>query len=196
MAEKIDRFEVRLAGAGGQGLILAGLILADAVAIYDDRNAVQTQSYGPEARGGASKSEVVISDGEINFPKVMSADVLLALSQEACDKYFYGLKPEGLLVVDSDLVERVPSSRAVEVPITGIAQEATGRAITANSVGLGLVGGLTTIVSRQALERAVEARVPKGTAEMNLKALAAGWEKALEIKKEREFSARGWRQGL
>ena len=122
MDEKIDRFEVRLAGAGGQGLILAGLILAEAVAIYDGRNAVQTQSYGPEARGGASKSEVIISDGRIDYPKVMSADVLLAMSQEACDEYFFGLDPDGLLIVDSELVERVPSSRAVEVPITHIAQ--------------------------------------------------------------------------
>jgi 2-oxoglutarate ferredoxin oxidoreductase subunit gamma len=184
MGERIDRFEVRLAGTGGQGLILAGLILAEAVAIYDKKNAIQTQSYGPEARGGASKSEVVISDGKIDYPKVMDADVLLALSQEACDRYFYGLKPDGLLVVDSDLVERVPSSRAVEVPITAIAQEATGRTITANSVALGLLGGLTNIVSRQALEKAVEARVPKGTAEMNIQAVAAGWEKALELKKE------------
>ena len=184
MGERIDRFEVRLAGSGGQGLILAGLILAEAVAIYDGRNAIQTQSYGPEARGGASKSEVIISDGRIDYPKVMSADVLLALSQEACDEYFFGLSPNGLLIVDSDLVERVPSSRAVEVPITQIAREATGRAITANSVGLGLVGGLTNIVSRQALEKAVEARVPKGTADLNLKAVAAGWERALEIKQQ------------
>ena len=184
MDERIDRFEIRLAGAGGQGLILAGLILAEAVAIYDNKNAIQTQSYGPEARGGASKSEVIISDGKIDYPKVMYADVLLVLSQEACDRYFYGLRPDGLLVVDSDLVERVPISRAVAVPITAIAQEATGRTITANSVGLGLLGGLTNIVSRQALEKAVEARVPKGTAEMNIQAVAAGWKKGLELKKE------------
>jgi 2-oxoglutarate ferredoxin oxidoreductase subunit gamma len=182
MSETIDRYEIRLAGSGGQGLILAGLILAEAVAIYDGRNAIQTQSYGPEARGGASKSEVIISDGRIDYPKVMSADVLLALSQEASDKYFYGLKSDGLLIVDSDLIERVPSSRAVEVPITRLAQEVTGRAITANIVGLGLVGGLTGVVSREALEKAVAARVPKGTAEANLQAVAAGWEKALEVK--------------
>ncbi len=181
MTGTIDRFEVRLAGAGGQGLILAGLILAEAVAIYDGKNAIQTQSYGPEARGGASKSEVIVSDGEIDYPKVMSADALLALSQEACDRYFYALRPEGLLLVDSDYVEQVPSSHAVQVPITQIAQEATGRAITANIVGLSLLAGLTGIVSRESLEKAVAARAPKGTAEMNLNAVAAGWEKALEI---------------
>lgn len=182
MKDAGDRFEVRLAGSGGQGLILAGVILAEAVAIYDGRNAIQTQSYGPEARGGASKSEVIVSDGRIDYPKVMLADALLALSQEACDTYFHGLKPKGLLVVDSDLVERAPTSQAVGVPVTRMAIEVTGKPITANIVGLGLIGGLTGVVSRQALEKAVAERAPKGTAEMNLKALAAGWEKALEIK--------------
>lgn len=178
MTGKIDRFEVRLAGSGGQGLILAGLILAEAAAIYDNKNAIQTQSYGPEARGGASKSEVVISDGVIDYPKVMQADVLLSLSQEACDKYFFSLKPDGLLIVDADLVERVPTSHAIRVPITQIAETATGRPITANIVALGLIAGLTKIVSRQALEKAVLARAPKGTSEMNLKAVAAGWDAA------------------
>lgn len=182
MIGMIDRFEIRLAGSGGQGLILAGLILAEAVAIYDGKNAIQTQSYGPEARGGASKSEVIVSDGEIDYPKVMAADALLALSQEACDQYFYDLKPEGLLVVDSGFVERVPSSRAIEVPITQIAQEVTGRTITANIVGLSLLAGLTGIVSRESLEKAVAARAPKGTTEMNLNAVAAGWAKAVEIR--------------
>ena len=162
------------------------VILAEAVAIHDGRNAVQTQSYGPEARGGASKSEVIISDGRIDYPKVMSADLLLALSQEACDEYFYSLAPNGTLIVDSEQVERVPSSRAVEIPITRIAEEATGRAITANSVGLGVVGGLTGIVSRQALEKAVEARVPQGTADLNIQAVAAGWEAALKYKQQTE----------
>jgi 2-oxoglutarate ferredoxin oxidoreductase subunit gamma len=177
-----DRFEIRLVGAGGQGMILAGLILAEAAAIYDGKNAVQTQSYGPEARGGASGSEVVISDGQIHYPKVMAPDVLLALSQEASDKFFYSLKPDGLLILDSGFVERVPSSRAIVVPITQIAEEATGRAITANIVALGLIGGLTGIISRKALEKAVAARVPKGMIELNLQAVATGWEKAADLR--------------
>jgi 2-oxoglutarate ferredoxin oxidoreductase subunit gamma len=184
-----DRFEVRLAGAGGQGMILAGLILAEAAAIYDGKNAVQTQSYGPEARGGASGSEVVISASQIHYPKVMTPDVLLALSQEACDKFFYNLKPDGLLIVDSGFVERVPSSRAIVLPITEMAQEATGRAITANIVALGLIGGLTDIVSREALEKAVSARVPKGTIELNLDAVATGWDKARELRGRLEARA-------
>jgi 2-oxoglutarate ferredoxin oxidoreductase subunit gamma len=185
MKTEIDRYEIRLAGAGGQGLILAGIILAEAVAIYDGRNAIQTQSYGPEARGGASRAEVIISDGPIHYPKVMHADVLLALSQEACDKYFFDLKPDGILIVDSGHVERLPSSQALRLPIMQMAVEATGRPLTANMVALGFISGLTQIVSRPSLEKAVTARVPKGTAEANLKALAAGWDAAEGAPKQR-----------
>lgn len=175
------RFEVRLAGEGGQGLILAGLILAEAAVIYDHKNACQTQSYGPEARGGASKSEVVIDTEEIDYPKVIAADVLLAMSQEACDKYYHDLKRDGLLIVDSVHVQRVPTSRAVRVPITEIAEKATGRSITANVVGLGLLAGLVDVVSREALEQAVAARAPRGTTELNLQAFSAGFQEALKI---------------
>jgi 2-oxoglutarate ferredoxin oxidoreductase subunit gamma len=176
------QYEIRLAGAGGQGMILAGLILAEAAAIYDGKNASQSQSYGAEARGGASKSEVIISDSEIIYPKVTNADLLLCMSQEAYDRYSRELKEDGALIVDSVNVERVPSDRAYRVPITKIAEEATGRRITANVVGLGLVVGLTRVVSKKAIEAAVSARAPTGTEEMNLKALAAGLEKAEELK--------------
>lgn len=202
-----ERFEIRLAGEGGQGLILAGVILAEAAAIYDGKNAVQTQSYGPEARGGASKSEVVISDGPIDYPKVIEADLLLCMSQQACDEYADTLKKKGTLLVDSVHVERVPTGRAartpipdtaeqapgrplkarvVRVPITDIAEQATGRRITANIVSLGLIVGLTGVVSREAIESAVRARSPKGTAEINQKALQAGFENAAVILADRE----------
>lgn len=169
------RIEVRLAGEGGQGLILAGVILAEAAAVYDGLQATQTQSYGPEARGGASKSEVVISDEEIDYPKVIEADYLLAMSQESCDKYVDNLKRDGLLIVDSTHVDRLPLDRpAVQSPITQLAEEATGRRITANVVALGVLVGVTGVVSRAAIEAAVQARAPKGTEELNAKALAAG----------------------
>lgn len=173
-----ERYEVRLAGAGGQGLILAGLILAEAAAIRDGKNAAQTQSYGPEARGGASRSDVIISDGEIDYPKVTEPDLLLALSQEACDKYADDLKEEGTLIVDTVHVHHVPTPGAHKLPITRMAEEATGRRITANMVALGVIVGLTKIVSRQAIEAAVANRVPEGTQELNLRALAAGFEAA------------------
>jgi len=174
--KKNDRVEIRLAGEGGQGMILAGIILAEAAAIYDNKNAVQTQSYGPEARGGASRAEVVIADGEIDHPEVLLADALVALSQEACDKYANNLKKDGLLIVDEEKVTRLPSNEAIKLPISKLAVDSTGRAITANVVALGALVGLTGVVSKDALERAVAARAPKGTEEMNHKALEAGFE--------------------
>jgi 2-oxoglutarate ferredoxin oxidoreductase subunit gamma len=176
------RYEIRLAGEGGQGLILAGVILAEAAAVGDGKSVAQTQSYGPEARGGASKAEVVISSEEIDYPKVVEADLLLAMSQEACDKYCHDLREDGLLIVDSILVDRVPDASAYRVPITKIAEEATGRRVGANVVALGLIVGLSGIVSREAIEAALARRVPKGTQELNLKALNAGLEAAEELK--------------
>jgi 2-oxoglutarate ferredoxin oxidoreductase subunit gamma len=176
-----DRFEIRLVGTGGQGLILAGIILAEAAAIYDNKYAVQTQSYGPEARGGASRSEVIISSAPIDYPEVIQADLLLALSQEGCDKYCRDLKKDGILIVDTDQVTRVSTNRVCELPITSIAREITGRTIAANIVGLGLITALTGIVSPTAIERAIAARVPRGTVEMNLQALAAGMAAALKL---------------
>lgn len=188
MANKtpIERTEIRLAGEGGQGMILAGIILAEAAAIYDGKNAIQTQSYGPEARGGASKAEVIISPGEIDYPEVISADVLVALSQEACDKYATNLKKDGLLVVDAEKVNRVPLTSAVRAPVTHLALEATGRAITANVVALGLLVGLTGVVSRDAIEKAVLARAPKGTEAINQAALAAGFGEAERVLRLRQ----------
>ncbi len=176
----MERFEIKLAGEGGQGLVLAGIILAEA-AVRDQKNVAQTQSYGPEARGGASSSEVVISDGEIDYPKVIQADVLLAMSQEACDKFYYEVKKDGLFIVDSVHVRRVPTSEAIQVPITALAEEVTGKRVTASILALGIIVGLTGIVSEEAIKEAVKARVPKGTEAVNLKALEAGLAKGKEL---------------
>jgi 2-oxoglutarate ferredoxin oxidoreductase subunit gamma len=178
-----ERHEIRLAGTGGQGVILAGILLAEA-AVRDGLNAVQTQSYGPEARGGASRSEVIISDEEIDYPKVIEADIMLCWSQEACDRYSGRLRKDGLLIVDEDFVRRTPTTRAARVSMTKLAEQETGRRLAANVVGLGVLTGLTEIVSRKSLEEAVRARAPKGTAEMNLKALAAGYQAADQIKED------------
>ena len=177
----INRVEIRLAGEGGQGMILAGVILAEAAVIYDNQFAVQTQSYGPEARGGASKAEIVLSNQQIDYPEVICADVLVALSQEACDKYASNLKKGGLLIVDQEKVSRIPINNSVRVSITRLAEVSTGRTITANVVALGLLVGLTRIVSREALEKAVLARAPKGTGALNLAALAAGFAEAEKV---------------
>ena len=173
---KDDRYEIRLSGSGGQGLILAGIILAEAASILEGRNAVQTQSYGPESRGGASKSEVVISSEEIDYPKVAYPDLLLVMTQEACDKYIGDIKKEGIVVLDTSLIERLPENgKCYGVPITKIAKEQVGKAITANIVALGVLTAISDIVGRESLEQAVMARVPKGTEEINRKALEAGF---------------------
>ena len=168
-----QRYEIRLAGSGGQGLILAGIILAEAAGVYDGKFVCQTQSYGPEARGGASKAEVVISDAEIDYPKAIRPDVLLAMNQKSLEVFSSDLKPGGLLLVDADLVSEFPASRAVALPFTRIAREA-GSAMAANIVALGALIQLTGAVSLESLTAAVLARVPKGTEELNRRALAAG----------------------
>jgi len=111
------RYEIRLSGSGGQGLILMGIILAEAIGIYDGKYVAQTQSYGPEARGGSSKSEVIVSDEEIDYPKAMSVDLLLAMNQKSCDEFYPDLKPEGLLIVDSTFVTQVPTPKAFQIPL-------------------------------------------------------------------------------
>ncbi len=113
-----DRFEIRLSGSGGQGVITAAVVLAEAVAIYEQMHVCQTQSYGPEARGGKSKAEVVISSNPIDYPKVIKMDIFLAMNQASCDAYFYDFKPNGLLIVDSTLVDQVPTSRVISIPFT------------------------------------------------------------------------------
>jgi 2-oxoglutarate ferredoxin oxidoreductase subunit gamma len=177
------RTEIRLAGEGGQGMILAGIILAEAAAIYDGKLAVQTQSYGPEARGGASKSEVVIADGEIDHPEVLDADVVVTLSQEAYDKYAGSVKPGGLVIVDEDEVKSILAPGVIKIPISWLALHATGKPITANTVALGVLVGLTGVVSRGAIEKAVTARAPRGTEEMNRQALEAGFAAAEQVQR-------------
>jgi 2-oxoglutarate ferredoxin oxidoreductase subunit gamma len=170
------RYEIRLSGEGGQGIVLAGVILAEAATIYDGKNATQTQVYGPESRGGASKAEVIISDEEIDYPKAMAVDLLLALTQVAADKYAHDLKPSGILVVDSAKVSNVPSGNfgVHRLPIIDTAKDTVGKAMVANIVSLGVITGLSKVVSREAIERAVLARVPRGTEELNRRALEAG----------------------
>jgi len=170
------KYEIILSGKGGQGLILAGIILAEAAAIYEGLHVVQTQSYGPEARGGASKSEVIISDEPIDFPKVTCADIVVALSQEACDSYSGMLKKGGILIVDEDEVKRIPEveGRVYRIPFTRMAVEELGKAIVTNIITLGALIGLTNILSPESVMKAIENRTPKGTEEMNRKAFEVG----------------------
>jgi 2-oxoglutarate ferredoxin oxidoreductase subunit gamma len=156
---------------------LAGIILAEAAALHDGRHAVQTQAYGPESRGGASKSEVLISDGEIDYPKAGDADLFLALTQEAADKYGAHVKPGGVMVVDAGRVSQPPqgSFATYRLPIIETARDKLGKPVVANIVALGAIVGISGMVSREGLERAVLGRVPKGTEDLNRRALEAGF---------------------
>ena len=170
----VDRFEIRLSGSGGQGIILASIILAEAAGIYAGYNVSQTQSYGPEARGGKCKAEVVISSKLIDYPKAVQLDMMLAMNQSSCDSYCFDFKTNGLLLVDSGLVDQTPTSRVVALPFTKIAREAAGRDLAANIVALGALGHFCPLLSRRNLVSALSARVPKETEKMNSKALQAG----------------------
>jgi 2-oxoglutarate ferredoxin oxidoreductase subunit gamma len=179
-----NRYEVRLSGSGGQGLILMGIILAEAIGIHEGKYVAQTQSYGPEARGGSSKAEVVISDEEIDYPKAMKLDLLLAMNQKSCDEFYPDLKPGGLLIVDSTFVKQIPTSRAFQIPFTRIAREKLKREMVANIVALGALTQLTDLISARAMEAAVLGRVPKGTEKLNRDALKAGISAAKRAKKD------------
>ena len=168
--------QLRLSGTGGQGLILGGIILAEA-ALLDGKLAVQSQSYGPEARGGSSKAEVIISNAIIRYPKITVPDVVLAMSQEACKKYTTDLPVNGILITDSLFVIQLPEKQfkhVYQLPITQTAQEGLGKALFANIIALGAIVKITGVVSQEALIRTVLARVPKGTEAMNEKAIQLG----------------------
>jgi len=178
--------EIRIAGFGGQGVVLSGVILGRAAVLYDRKKAVQTQSYGAEARGGAARSEVIISDESIDYPKVINPDILVAMSQRALDRYVKDLKSKGILIVDSDLVENLPEDKdfsLYRISASQIASTEFGRTIVANMIMLGFLVSLTGVVSLEALKKSVKESVPKGTEDINLRALEKGEEIAKQMKK-------------
>ncbi|MEW6660922.1 MAG: 2-oxoacid:acceptor oxidoreductase family protein [Bacillota bacterium] len=185
-----DYFECRFSGFGGQGIMLAGLILAEAAGVYEEKNVVQTRSYGPEARGSACRSEVIISQSPIDYLEVTRPDFLLALTQEAFDKYLPEVKENGVIVVDPDYVQKRETNRQVRVipvPVTAIAREKVGNPVTANVVALGVMGAVTNVVSRDSLAAAVQGTAPRGTETINLEALAAGYEAVEGLTKSSGF---------
>lgn len=168
--------QLRLSGSGGQGVITAAIIMAEA-AVREGRQVVQSQSYGPEARGGASKAEVVIDERPIYHPKITTPDVVLAMTQKAADKYYRDLPAAGLLVLDDDLVPDVPEfANVIKVPITKLAVEKVGKALYANIVALGLMVKLTNIVDFATVKQAVADKVPAATVEENMLALQVGYD--------------------
>lgn len=173
-----EKQEIRLAGFGGQGIILSGHILGKAAALFEKRNAVFTQSYGPEARGGSCSADVVISDETIHYPKVGQPDVLVLMSQGALQTYGESIRGSGMLILDEDLVnlEKAPVGVTVyRVPSTRIAEE-MGKKIVANIVMLGAVTALAGIVGYEAMKESVLASIPLGTEDLNISAFDKGYD--------------------
>jgi 2-oxoglutarate ferredoxin oxidoreductase subunit gamma len=173
----MERYEIRLSGEGGQGLVLAGAIVAEAVGIYGGKHVTYTQSYGPESRGGSCRSDVVVSDEPVDYPICTRLDLLLALTQKACDSYSRQLKKDGILIVDENRVSAIPpgSFRLCRLPILQTARVKLAKEVVANMICVGIVGMLSRLASKEDLHKAVLARVPKGTQEINRRALEAGF---------------------
>lgn len=169
----MTRSEIRIAGAGGQGVVTAGRILAEA-AILSGSNATHTQVYGPESRGGASRSDVVIATGEIGFPLANDIDLLVALSGEAYSRYQPELGERGRLVVDSRCAPIFLNGNSCRVPVVDTARAISGSQLVTGVVALGVLQALAGVVDGEALRRAVAARVPARHRGMNLEALRAG----------------------
>lgn len=169
------RKEVRISGFGGQGVALAGNILGKAIALYDGLEAVMTQAYGPEARGGASSANIVISDETIDYPFVQHPDILVVLSQEAYTKFRPTAKPDALILIDEDLVAPFDVDELLRIPATRLAEE-VGRRIVANMVMMGFFAAATGLVGREAMEKAIETTVKAKTVPLNLRAFATGFE--------------------
>jgi 2-oxoglutarate ferredoxin oxidoreductase subunit gamma len=176
----IIKKQVRLAGFGGQGIILAGMILGKAAVLFENVNAVMTQSYGPEARGGACSADVIISESRINYPRVTVPDILVLMAEEAAHTYGSNTAEDALILVNEDLVKTIPSGpglKVLKIPATCIAEK-LGRVIVANIVMLGFITGATEIIAYGSMKQAILASIPKGTEKLNLAAFQAGYDHA------------------
>ena len=175
-----EQQEIRIAGFGGQGVILAGFIVGKAASLYDGKAATMTQSYGPESRGGACSADVVVSQGEIGYPKVKSPNVLLAMSQEAFTLNIGHVRPDGMVVIDSDLVKtEEPDPRLLSVPATRLAEQ-LGKKVVANIILLGFFTAQTRLLSQEAMRKAIQSSVPSRFTSLNLRAFEVGYEHGLK----------------
>jgi len=172
------RTEIRISGFGGQGIGLAGYILGKALSLYAGLEAVMTQAYGPEARGGASSADIVVSDEPVDYPFVEHPNVLVALSQEAYARFRPAARPDALVLIDADLVIPLPEDNPYRIPATHLAETLGGR-IMANMVMLGFFTGVTGLVDREAMQQAIASSVKARTVPVNVRAFEAGLEHAL-----------------
>ncbi|MGA9398603.1 MAG: 2-oxoacid:acceptor oxidoreductase family protein [Anaerolineaceae bacterium] len=169
--------EIRISGFGGQGVALAGMILGKAATLYENIEAVMTQNYGPEARGGASSADVIVSDTEIAYPFIQEADILVALSQQAYLKYRPLSKKDAMVLIDQDLVTPNKGDKVLAIPSQKLA-EGLGRRIVTNIVMLGFLTAVTGLVKRENMEKALESSMKASIVPLNLKAFATGFEYA------------------
>jgi len=173
-------YEIRLSGAGGQGLGLAGRVFSEA-AIDSGYNVCQTQSYGPEARGGASRTDIIISKKEILYPNCRNLDILLAMNQESADKFGKSVRDEGIILVDTTFVNQIPEGRVYEYALTSISIEEFKTPMTANIIAVGMLASLTRLFTLDSWIRAMKERVPRRFIKMNLKAFELGHKEGREI---------------
>lgn len=182
--QELNRFEICLSGLGGQGILTLGKIMGGALALGHGYFVTQTQSYGPEARGGASRSDLVISSQPISYPKTDKIDLLVALSQEACNQYFHLLKPHSVLLVDESLVKQVPTNMYLGLPFTPMAKEKVGVLQAMNTVVLGALTFLLPFAKRATMRDSLKAALPPKLHEVNMKAFTLGFTEAKKKFKE------------
>jgi 2-oxoglutarate ferredoxin oxidoreductase subunit gamma len=179
----MGRTEVRIAGLGGQGVVMMGRILATAAGIYEGKEVSQVETYGMQQRGGAVRSDIVISDGPIDYPEIIKADIMIIMSQESLEKYANDLMEDGILIIDPlhvKKVDDVKTKRIYKVPATEIAGKELGNMLVVNVVMLGALIGITGLLSEKSVKEAIIQTVPKRTIALNIKAL----EKGLELGKK------------
>ncbi len=172
----MERYRIVFSGSGGQGVITASMILGEAAVLFEGLNAVQSQSYGPEARGGTTRADVIISDRPILFPKVNQPNVLVCLTQEAYNKYSGTIRPGGLLLTDSHFVklERRVDARQIGVGMYRTVMDGIGKPVVFNICTLGALIGLTRVISKESILKVLETKIPAGFLELNRKALEMG----------------------
>jgi 2-oxoglutarate ferredoxin oxidoreductase subunit gamma len=176
----MERCRMVFSGSGGQGIITAAVILAEAAVLYENLNAVQSQAYGPAARGGATRSDIIISDSDINFPKVIQPNVLICLTQEAYNTFYPIIRPGGLLVTDTRFVktEKKVDAQQRELPMYESIMDKIGKPIVLNICMLGAVISFTEIVKSESIMKILTSRIPSSFLDMNQKALNLGMELA------------------
>lgn len=178
---QLDRYEIRLSGLGGQGIITLGRVLGTGLALGHGYFVTQTQSYGPEARGGSSRCDLVVSSRPISYPKAQDLDLLVALSQDACNAYYRFLKPGGLLVLESELVRQPPTNMFLGLPFTALARDKVGVLQAMNTVVLGALTLLLPFAQQRLMRKALEDSLPAKIREANVRAFQLGYKEARRL---------------